>query len=944
MKLETLRQAERSLDLTNDSTWESATDDEESEADRVEDEMQRGDDGKSIVQLGQQVAVEASVAADESRLSMPASNLKRQQEYDSDKAAVAATTTAAAAAAATEHIGTVGATNRMVAEGKEQLELREQKRQQQQTQNIVPATSGGFSASHSIRRAQEPETKLVASNTSRSRQQQVDKASELVANEPKQRHQIFDSRAAEGTRQIDELGDPISSLSKASNSAGEIATESQVSDRRIQAQVESEAKGKVANRQEVSGGIVCETQFKFNDNLPSPSQIFNLNDNNNRNSNSRDKIGKNLSSTNEMKYESLDVACEQEEQRKSQPPGAPIMGSEDDRSKSRKIVDATQNTYNKNTEEMQLIGDTRDGEQQEGVATADNATAAASAANLSEDLSDTISNRLSIYENVEQQPKQVAQMQQINKQQQVQTQPQKTPETQSSKISRQQVSSEEPQRLMEDEQSKAESTRRPINSPTRQRSESQVSQNASDWNVDLNADIDESRVAMNQWKASPSVKEKLKRFDEQLAAVEREVEIEELERELHQRISKEKSEPTRPKLIAMTSLIQDPNDELMMVSAKSNHQLSDPPTPTTATGGGSGERSISQLANRRDSTFSYDNNNNSDTDDSSFAAATENRKRLINRFNQQRSSPKPRLPPRPSNSASQSRFARMLDSAAVGKTGDFGGENDDHDRASRLPPQPARPSGGSSLVKRLARNFDQTAVEQQQQAAASRRPPIAPRSATTGSGKQVVKTQVLPTSILADSFASERQASQQEDEPKSESTWYDAKSVELLDDAEVAELLREFESENQTTTTGMATATTAPTAAEGSRLPLTTEPQEESESATSCSISTGVDSYVTVAESTLRSERQNAGENQRQVDENDRNVNDDGDDFDDDDDDDNGSSDSDDAMMSDDNDDDTLNDEVGLMSNMEDDRTESYISAAAAAPSLSSSSSNDNGK
>lgn len=176
----------------------------------------------------------------------------------------------------------------------------------------------------------------------------------------------------------------------------------------------------------------------------------------------------------------------------------------------------------------------------------------------------------------------------------------------------------------------------------------------------------------------------------------------------NQKAEKVPAKPER-KLLSMTSIIQEPNDELMAKASTISVANHGPAEVLDSELDDSDQ--AQQVADKADSS----------SESSSFANAAENRRRLISRFE----TPKESKPVR-------AKFPAFAE---------------------------GRSAASQSMVKRLARNFDQGA-----------------------SGLQVGRPAIVstPTDL---------------EEPRSESTWYDAKSIELLDDNEVAELLRELDSE-----------------------------------------------------------------------------------------------------------------------------------------------------
>ena len=230
------------------------------------------------------------------------------------------------------------------------------------------------------------------------------------------------------------------------------------------------------------------------------------------------------------------------------------------------------------------------------------------------------------------------------------------------------------------------------------------------------------------------------------------------------------------KLVAMTSIIQEPEDDLMNRSVTASSSLGPLPRlagqeAQVATGGLARQR----VAELRDSALSLTGNNNSDSD-SSLAAASASRRRLVRKFEQLGGGSQPEAP--------QQQQVRR--------------------------PSASRGPVGGSLVRRLAGKFDQTVQEQQQVAAGP-----------SGSGRWPPRASL-------------------EEEPKSDSTWYDAKSIELLDEAEVAELLRELDGD-----------------------------EARAYDATLGSASAGPEAYVSLADSTLASHEPGRRDERRDEDEHD---------------------------------------------------------------------------
>lgn len=264
------------------------------------------------------------------------------------------------------------------------------------------------------------------------------------------------------------------------------------------------------------------------------------------------------------------------------------------------------------------------------------------------------------------------------------------------------------------------------------------------------------------------------------------------------------------KLVTMTSIIHDPIDDLM--EARPSGRISS--QSQNLNGSQTSEGRISQsgsLLQRRDSNFGTDNDYNVDSDDtdSSFAAAAASRQRLVKKFEQISNKSKGIELPR-------AKFPAFKE----GKTA-------------------ASSSGRSdSLVKRLARNFDQTV--QEQPAAYSGRPPVAPP-------KKLSQTSAVMKSLDDDSAAD----------------WCDARSADLVvDENEIAEFLQDFDREpatelqqqqraalvsdgNSDNQQHLKRPTTSGTSATNAEIST----QEASEACSS--VSTDADPFVTVADSTL---------------------------------------------------------------------------------------------
>lgn len=270
------------------------------------------------------------------------------------------------------------------------------------------------------------------------------------------------------------------------------------------------------------------------------------------------------------------------------------------------------------------------------------------------------------------------------------------------------------------------------------------------------------------------------------------------------------TEHIQPKSVAMTTIVQEPNDELMVAaSSKSmftNHssfsqtdnlvQNETPPSPSRIP--------------RFGSVFSNDDNfNYSDDTDSSMAAPLKlnNKQRLLNLFKEQED-------------------ARLKDKQQL-QNHNFNSKVvctiPDNGTPSIISHDGTPPSGGpSSLVKRLARNFDRVAQENSPKV-----PPNYRQSNRTMSHQNNLPCQE-PCQIQSQSPSINRVPSFDED-PKSESTWYDARSINTdLDEAEVADFLRNFDQQPNT-------SLTAPSGS-----------YNYNDVNSSLSISTGVDAYVTV--------------------------------------------------------------------------------------------------
>lgn len=205
-------------------------------------------------------------------------------------------------------------------------------------------------------------------------------------------------------------------------------------------------------------------------------------------------------------------------------------------------------------------------------------------------------------------------------------------------------------------------------------------------------------------------------------------------------------EKPRPRLVTMTSIIQDPNDELMMVScfpritnnpAQTNSDVntfekSSPKTENSPT-----KPFRPQFRRSSRDAFGDDNNDYSDDTDSSLAGPTiNNRQKLLRRLEKHD-------------------MLGFSDKIEIVKA-DHGAERD------RARESKAQVSG--SLVKKLAKSFDKSPQDGKTVAL------------TKHTNPQMVKTPSI------------------DEESKSESVWYDAQSMNTdLDEAEVAEFLKGFD-------------------------------------------------------------------------------------------------------------------------------------------------------
>lgn len=301
------------------------------------------------------------------------------------------------------------------------------------------------------------------------------------------------------------------------------------------------------------------------------------------------------------------------------------------------------------------------------------------------------------------------------------------------------------------------------------------------------------------------------------------------------------------KLVRMTSIIQDPNDELMIGALSSKQGDNTTTTATAAAAMTSREpyqeskqvvkNSPVKLLQRRDSSFSFTGaaDDNSDDTDSSFAAAAESRKRLLSKFEQTMLS-------------KQDNGEQIKNKTTTTNRPKFPAFTE-----GRLAER-AGPSG--SLVKRMAKNFDQTIQEQAAGPAAvsTRRPP-------TGIKPVVSKTFAPIRVIPGDENETRVVDNQANDEQKSESVWYDANSIVNLnevdvDEAELAEFLREFDNDvidknkdapNDEQLMKKALITSGGDKTNKQSLMVT----EVSLASETGSVSTGADPFVTVADSTI---------------------------------------------------------------------------------------------
>lgn len=285
-------------------------------------------------------------------------------------------------------------------------------------------------------------------------------------------------------------------------------------------------------------------------------------------------------------------------------------------------------------------------------------------------------------------------------------------------------------------------------------------------------------------------------------------------------------------VITKEDLIQEPEDELMAAATSQ---------PVQQVGSRPIERSDSRAHRqqrplcRRESTFSFGDDNNSDSD-SSFASAAASRQRLVTRFGR-------RIVTKvePVRNETNTTGSRPADD----------NNNNNHSGKQQVSRRRAGPVGGS-LVKRMARNFDQVVAQQKDNL---------PHK-VAGKSQQRVES--------VDEEVSQR----------SDATWYDAKSMEMLDEQDFAELLAEFEDEG---------------ADEGRAKPGTSrlQPAPQVEPLTPSDVSqldqffSAVDDeqpFVSVAESTLdddraKRDRTDAGENDDELEADDDTLND-GDDVD----------------------------------------------------------------
>lgn len=203
----------------------------------------------------------------------------------------------------------------------------------------------------------------------------------------------------------------------------------------------------------------------------------------------------------------------------------------------------------------------------------------------------------------------------------------------------------------------------------------------------------------------------------------------------------------KPKLVTMTSIIQDPNDELMVVSCSPPQALIKEPIDSPSKTNSKPHTQPLKFSQRQISIDLFDDDdahNNSDESDSSMAGPKiTNRQKLIRQLEQKspygsgHSRPGPPTPMR-------KQIPRLNSNESSGC--------------------------GSSIVKRMAKNFDQ--VAQASNEASRKLPPASTRRALS----QMTNVPSL------------------DEDSKSETTWYDARSVNTdLDEAEVADFLRNFD-------------------------------------------------------------------------------------------------------------------------------------------------------
>lgn len=309
-----------------------------------------------------------------------------------------------------------------------------------------------------------------------------------------------------------------------------------------------------------------------------------------------------------------------------------------------------------------------------------------------------------------------------------------------------------------------------------------------------------------------------------------------------------KPQATRANLIkARTSIIQEPEDELMiaatsqsrpiamfsMVQSKSaSHAKND-----------NNQNDISRTSNMVisnnnndndgsfDDEFGSDNLQFDDDTDSSLAAPINlnSRQKLIKRFDKQQCQQiPPNPPPKPTRFSSKTPplTRTILHQEPLPQP--------------IVPKDKQQPGPSGSLVKRLAMNFDKVAQDN------APRSNIPPPTASMTSGNVIGNLSKQPIKSIDREQPYkqlQRQFSNQDDDPKSESTWYDARSAADtdLDEAEVAEFLRNFD-QNQSQQQQQQT--------NQFDLPDNNTPTcfGLMNTMSSVSISTGADPYVTVGE------------------------------------------------------------------------------------------------